>query len=417
MTHIRKQTILLCVIKILIVGISKWLIRAKLDCFRIYTTHDQSIVCWEGTTRICEWAIYFPSMAPTLRRVRRSSMEILLPHHDYHTFHQSTTTSSSTIHHYPAQEAFSCVYGTMHRATTPANNDDSNPPNYPPESDSDDNTSSRVRTDEVTLYVQVPLAYDVLGSHDRNANNHPGNQVYRKMIEENAASYKGSKQEKMNFTRAILSTMVHRYGSRFLRSYSDSSLQQEQGVSVARRQSGNDARRSGYNTVATWQVMTDKDARDKISHALRTYNKNKKQNDEQKDGTTSNSTTRGRNEGIGGAYGYGGNNADNPPHDANVAVSASIEMGHARNDMESIGLLAWDDSFDDGNISLSDSNALIGLFQGGGGSMASSPMTLNTSNEIHYEPEESMNRKPKSTKRMSKTTGKATTKKRKGSYS
>ena len=94
--------------------------------------------------------------------------------------------------------------------------------------------------------------------------------------------------------------------------------------------------------------------------------------------------------------------------------------GHERNDIDSFGLHGWD-SFDDGNISLGDSSALVGLFSDGGGNM--SPLaystTMPTSNGVQSNdpplPPESMNRKPRSIKRINGIeTKRAVTKRRKG---
>ena len=96
------------------------------------------------------------------------------------------------------------------------------------------------------IVIDGPTDNDVLCGRDRNFSKHPGNLLYRVQVERQASSYAiaTTKQAKMKITKAIVHVMQSQYGSRFLR-----------------------------RTVANqWEVLTNVQARDKTSHALRFIN-------------------------------------------------------------------------------------------------------------------------------------------------
>lgn len=91
--------------------------------------------------------------------------------------------------------------------------------------------------------IDNPSSNDVLCGKDKTYQLHPGNRLYRQLIEEVAARYStvATKQDKMSMTLNIVHTMMHTHGARFLRPLSDD----------------------------TWVEITHQMARDKTSHALR----------------------------------------------------------------------------------------------------------------------------------------------------
>lgn len=99
-----------------------------------------------------------------------------------------------------------------------------------------------------SVIIDVPSDMDVLCGRDRNFLKHQGNVIYRQEVEIQASAYAlaTTKPAKMKITKAIVHTMQTKYGSRFLR-------------------------RTENNH---WEVLTNVQARDKTSHALRFINNN-----------------------------------------------------------------------------------------------------------------------------------------------
>ena len=316
-------------------------------------------------------------------------MEILLPYYDYYT----QPSRASTNYHHPATGSSTQGIGTMRRtvASTNQTKDARLKKDYPSESDSDDvdATDERVGDDEqeTKIFVQEPQPYDVLCGHDRNYSKHPGNQAYRKLIEAHASIYSTDlpKQEKMNITRSILSTMEHQYGGRFLRRCCDNSNSPEPGASTAKKRAKTtDRSSSGVNNSAiatAWQVMTHVGARDKISHALRNEKKKKR--------NVTNGDPIGTGPGTGGdtfpplipMIGIG--NGDNVGIGTYLPISSPINIpgtgGYYGSSLESI---------DDPSLSFDDPNTYLNLFGKGDGKYGSpsvSAATLNTNNDIHYD--------------------------------
>lgn len=99
--------------------------------------------------------------------------------------------------------------------------------------------------------ITSPQEYDVLCIKDKTWAKHKGNQIYRSKVLSYAYKYDvASKQEKMKLTREIVDMMSQEYNSRFLRLMTSSSNDEGDQDGV-------------------WEIITDKQARDKTSHALR----------------------------------------------------------------------------------------------------------------------------------------------------
>lgn len=90
--------------------------------------------------------------------------------------------------------------------------------------------------------ITKPYDSDILCGKDKTFNKHPGNRAYRELIEEHAVSYsnESSKQIKMKVTKQIVQ-QLEASGARFIR-------------------------KVGENA---WQEISNQQARDKTSHALR----------------------------------------------------------------------------------------------------------------------------------------------------
>lgn len=316
-------------------------------------------------------------------------MEILLPHCNNYHIQPSTLT---TNHLCPVTGISKRVIGTMHRASAAAAKDDGSQRknNFLPESDNDDDIASTAQEEQETrVFVQEPLPFDVLCGHDRNYNKHPGNQVYRQVIEGHVSVYKSDipKQEKMNITRSILSIMEHQYGSRFIRRCCDNANDPESDVSATKKKRGNNSndRNSGYNTVATWQVLTHMEARDKISHALRSH----KQKQQSSDGNSATFSDRNDDIILAGIHNASTNNVvtADTSSDMNVGLPSPIGMRHEKILLEdAIGHYGVDSFDDDNSISFDDSKTLIDLFSedAGKSTPSASSAMLNLDNDIPF---------------------------------
>jgi hypothetical protein len=98
------------------------------------------------------------------------------------------------------------------------------------------------------MIIDQPRPHDVLCGKDKTYNlHHPGNRIYRDLIEAKAIDYAttSNKNAKMEFTKEIVNVMQMQYGSRFLRPVQTSC------------------------SSAFWQEISNQQARDKTSHALR----------------------------------------------------------------------------------------------------------------------------------------------------
>lgn len=110
--------------------------------------------------------------------------------------------------------------------------------------------------DQITL-IDTPKAADILCGKDKTFGKHPGNMLYRDLIEAKALDYANAvyKLDKMKLTTEIVDTMVSEFGSRFLRPVGPSTLVNNVDGSV--------------KTVSGWEEISLTAARDKTSHALR----------------------------------------------------------------------------------------------------------------------------------------------------
>ena len=103
-----------------------------------------------------------------------------------------------------------------------------------------------------SIIIGEPSDMDVLCGRDRNFAKHPGNLLYRQLVERQASAYALAltKPAKMKITKSIVHTMQTQHGSRFLR----------------------------RTEASVWETLTNIQARDKTSHALRFINNNNSSN-------------------------------------------------------------------------------------------------------------------------------------------
>lgn len=126
-------------------------------------------------------------------------------------------------------------------------------------------------------FIETPKAADVLCGKDKTFGKHPGNMLYRDLIEAKALDYAAAvyKLDKMKLTTEIVATMVTEFGTRFLRP-----------VGIPTNKDGSNNCSTGENGTATtaipitsdgnattdmigWEEISLTAARDKTSHALR----------------------------------------------------------------------------------------------------------------------------------------------------
>ena len=105
--------------------------------------------------------------------------------------------------------------------------------------------------------IEAPKAADILCGKDKTFGKHPGNMLYRDLIESKALDYANAvyKLDKMKLTTEIVDTMVSDYGSRFLRP-------------IGPQHSISNVDGSLW-CVYGWEEISLTAARDKTSHALR----------------------------------------------------------------------------------------------------------------------------------------------------
>jgi hypothetical protein len=280
------------------------------------------------------------------------------------------------------------------------------------ESDSDNDVSeTRVRDEPDTdkVYVQEPMPYDVLCGRDRNYNKHPGNQVYQKLIKGHVSLYRTEipKQEKMNITKSILSTMEERYGSRFIRRCCDTKNNPEPddvsaSVAPKRRRNNNSSRSSqrGNNSIydnttnaATWEVITHMAARDKISHALRCKKRaNQSDDDGSEEEEEKPSHTIVPPSIFPDMHNIGTNETDSIDigNHTGVGFSSPTDLGNVRNPSYTETGYYGMNSFDDCTISFDDSNTLLDIFGGGRGlstpSVSASSINIETEISSPFDP-------------------------------
>ena len=133
-------------------------------------------------------------------------------------------------------------------------------------------------------FIETPKAADVLCGKDKTFGKHPGNMLYRDLIEAKALDYAAAvyKLDKMKLTTEIVATMVTEFGTRFLRpvgiptnrvagdsngastNNSNSSNSSSDNATMAITADGN-----ATTDMIGWEEISLTAARDKTSHALR----------------------------------------------------------------------------------------------------------------------------------------------------
>lgn len=124
-------------------------------------------------------------------------------------------------------------------------------------------------------FIETPKAADVLCGKDKTFGKHPGNMLYRDLIEAKALDYAAAvyKLDKMKLTTEIVATMVTEFGTRFLRPVgiptnkvgSSNVTTNENGTTTVPITSDGNA----TTDMIGWEEISLTAARDKTSHALR----------------------------------------------------------------------------------------------------------------------------------------------------
>jgi len=129
---------------------------------------------------------------------------------------------------------------------------------------------SRARQGQAQEDHDLPRTYDVLCGKDKTYNKHAGNRVFRETIVAHQDAYAASqtKQNKMQITKNIVSSMQDQYGTRFVK------LSAETGQ---------------------WEEISNQVARDKVSHALRFAAKHNAGSDKKQTSSKSNNKSSRRN--------------------------------------------------------------------------------------------------------------------------
>jgi hypothetical protein len=126
-------------------------------------------------------------------------------------------------------------------------------------------------------FIETPKAADVLCGKDKTFGKHPGNMLYRDLIEAKALDYAAAiyKLDKMKLTTEIVATMVNEFGTRFLRPVGIPTNKEgthtcstgENGTSTATIPITSDG--NATTSMIGWEEISLTAARDKTSHALR----------------------------------------------------------------------------------------------------------------------------------------------------
>ena len=122
-------------------------------------------------------------------------------------------------------------------------------------------------------FIETPKAADVLCGKDKTFGKHPGNMLYRDLIEAKALDYAAAvyKLDKMKLTTEIVATMVTEFGTRFLRPVGISTNKVvttgENGTSTTTIPITSDG--NATTDMIGWEEISLTAARDKTSHALR----------------------------------------------------------------------------------------------------------------------------------------------------
>lgn len=127
--------------------------------------------------------------------------------------------------------------------------------------------------------IIIPNEYDVLCVKDKTFAKHIGNQIFHNVITKYAMSYAiASKHDKMKLTSFIINhIMKQQYQSRFLRlihTNNNSEIEKDEVKSKQQQQSKSQKQQK----MIQWEIITEKHARDKASHALRFASKQQMKN-------------------------------------------------------------------------------------------------------------------------------------------
>ena len=133
-------------------------------------------------------------------------------------------------------------------------------------------------------FIETPKAADVLCGKDKTFGKHPGNMLYRDLIEAKALDYAAAvyKLDKMKLTTEIVATMVTEFGTRFLRPVgipTNRVAGDSNGASTTTTNSSNNSSDNATMAITAdgnattdmigWEEISLTAARDKTSHALR----------------------------------------------------------------------------------------------------------------------------------------------------
>merc|ERR1712025_199766 len=113
-----------------------------------------------------------------------------------------------------------------------------------------------VSGDNASNVVSEPGPYDIVCGRNSGAYNYIGNRRFRVTIEMNLQRYIDSptREDKTNVIKSIVWMLHEQVGARFLKK------------ETSKKSSGSGSRRRG---TPRYTVMTDKQAREKVGHALR----------------------------------------------------------------------------------------------------------------------------------------------------
>lgn len=110
-----------------------------------------------------------------------------------------------------------------------------------------DSDSNQTTEDIRKMFIEQPTENDILCGKDKSFSKHKGSQMFRDAIMSNMTEYRmaAGKPDRMRLTKRIVDTLKEQYNARFLRLV----------------ELGDD--------MQLWEEISDQQARDKISHALR----------------------------------------------------------------------------------------------------------------------------------------------------
>lgn len=107
---------------------------------------------------------------------------------------------------------------------------------------------------QLQMLIDKPTDYDILCGKDKSFSKHKGNQMFRDKIMSMTDEYRNAsgKPDRMKLTKIIVDTLKLQHHARFLRLVSEE-----------------DDDNNSNDGIQLWEEITDQQARDKTSHALR----------------------------------------------------------------------------------------------------------------------------------------------------